>query len=370
MKSLRNLTAALLLSVAIIPAALAQTATDGNNNNQLSEGDLSTLTALIGSKTDTPSFTLGDRTSDASIGGAAASGAVAGGNLKVQSKTSTKLDLTGSAQASAEALNLDNSVNSTIANASNLQVGGLANQAFGGLVPFVVNGAFGLDQSNGISQNQADGAVLGGYQALAAAGTSSGSYSRTLSTKGSVDTEMDVLGQKAHLGSGGAGAGTFKLDIGSAGISFSPELTTSASAVFGLVSGEVTAKAPLSLNLPTVGLDIDGAGCGTVGGSCSASGDDKIDQSSSAGIDSAPVLTVKDVAADYISVGDSDINLNTTSSLSLSDNVQEKAKGINIANAVDSQVANALNVGVTGGLSVGNGVVGLVRQTNVVVQRR
>ena len=358
-------TAAVL--IAFSGSASAQTT---DNQNQLDNSQLGFITALLNTNKDNTSAVLPARANAALPALGSAGGAVAGDKLIVDEDHSASVSLSEDTQKSAEAGNLTNSSDSQVANGLNVWTADRAGQAAGGLVPFDFNSDMTVDQANVAVQDQADGAVLGEHVRSTAATTLHTTSHEELSTTASVDTELDVLGQKIHQGSGGACAGKFDLGIGSATVGFHPELTTKGSAVFGLISGEVTAKAPLDISTPTVDLEIDCAGCGAVSGSCNASGNDEKDSSSQSGIDSAPVYSIKNAAADYIAGDDAEITIGTDAVVELSDNAQGEAKAMNMTNAAASQVANGVNVASANGLSFGAGVDYNVRQTNIAYQRQ
>lgn len=367
MMKTRLLVATTAMMLCLHGVASAQTYND--NQNQLDNSQLGFITALMNTNKDNSSLPAVSRPTG-TLASATAGGAVAGGNLTVDTDSSSELTLDGETQAKAQAANLTNSADSQVANGANVSTSNRPPQQLSGLVPLELNSDTLVEQHNLAVQDMANGAQLGELTLSKAGGTSKSNDHRELSTTASVDTELDVLGQKIHTGSGGAGAGKFNLGIGSANVTFNPTLTTKGSAVFGLISGEVTASAPLSVTSPTVDLDINGAGCGAVSGSCNAAGNDEATSSKETGIASAPVYTMKNANADYIAGNDADITIGTEAVLALSEGAQAEAKALNLTNAVSSQVANGVNVATADGLSFASGNTSVVRQTNVALQRQ
>ncbi len=349
---------------------IASAQTTNDTKDQLDNGQLALLTALTTNNNDgTVNLPTTSRPT-ATLASATAGGAVAAGDLTVDTHSKASLSLQDETQSKAQAANLSNTADAQIANSANVWTSNRPPQQLSGLVPLELHSNTLVEQHNLAVQDTATGAQLGELTLSKAAATSHATSHEELTTSASVDTEIDILGQKIQSGSGGAGAGRFDLSIGSAEVSFKPKLTTKASAVFGLISGELTAEAPLTITSPTVDLNIDGAGCGAVSGSCSANGNDEKSSSSETGVASAPVFTMKNASADYIAGGSADITIGTDAALQMADSAQAEAKALNLTNAVASQVANGVNVATADGLSFANGNTFITRQTNVAIQRQ
>lgn len=329
-------------------------------------------------------------------------------------KNKTGLDISGEAQQSANGLNLVNSIDSAIANTINIWDGRVVTITVedGALKPVLE-----INQVNQITQKKNRTATISGYSKPEAEFTetakrsSSENYlskivdshntinlfeeihqSQTISSTNVNTLTKFNLGDKfsfeGNLGQGVAVAGhaDITFDGGSVELALSAGAGISVSAgigqgdsdltVLGVNLGETEASAGIGISanialitrvdLPKVNIVIDGAGCGVVMGSCSASSElreftaTRTDNStldivenhqagqsvfseehvqsyrSSFGIESAK--------AEYIIVDDSSLDLDSVISLELTDTVQKDVKGMNIVNAIGSNVANSTNV--------------------------
>lgn len=329
-------------------------------------------------------------------------------------KNKTGLDISGEVQQSANGLNLVNSTDSAVANTINIWDGKVVTITVENddLKP-----ALEINQVNQITQKKNRTATITGYSRPEAEFTKiikrSGSesylnkvvdshsttnlyeeikHSNTLSSTSVTTLTKFNLGDKfsfeGNLGQGVAVAGhaDITLDGGSVDLALSAGAGISVSAgigqgpddlkVLGINFGETEASAGIGISanialitrvdLPKVNIVIDGAGCGVVMGSCSASSNIKeftairTDNStldivenhqagqsifseehiqsyrSSFGIESAK--------AEYIIVDDSSLELDSVVSLELSDTVQKDVEGMNIVNVIGSNVANSTNI--------------------------
>ena len=136
------------------------------------------------------------------------------------------------------------------------------------------------------------------------------------------------------------------------------------------VAAGINAEAQISLvthvELPKFKIVMDGAGCGVVLGSCNASSitseithtrtdDSTLDimenlQSGQSSYSEALTtiyrspFELKSARAEYIVIDDSTLELDSDVTLELSDSAQKDVKGMNIVNAIGSNVANGTNV--------------------------
>lgn len=137
----------------------------------------------------------------------------------------------------------------------------------------------------------------------------------------------------------------------------------------GVTAGvKVTAGLSLltRLVLPTMSIKIDGTGCGVVLGSCNASS--TFDETVTTKTDNSTLDIVENflsgqssyteetttiyrspfelgsARAEYIVVDNSSLELDSNVTLELSDAAQKEIKGMNIVNAIGSNVANATNI--------------------------
>jgi hypothetical protein len=122
----------------------------------------------------------------------------------------------------------------------------------------------------------------------------------------------------------------------------------------------------VELTLPKMRIEINGAGCGVVMGSCDASSivnevtQTRTDNSILDIVENYQIgqstfseehisiyrssFELESATAEYIIVDDSSLELNSDLTLALSDSAQKEAEGLNIVNAIASNVANATNV--------------------------
>lgn len=368
-------------------------------------------------------------THDASSSGSG--GAIVGNSSEAKITQTGGVSLEGEAQANAQALNLVNSAESTVANGVNVWDGnGAASIAETGL-------GFMVNQSNDISQEQRRSASMPSYSRPEAdtvvETTSTGtefhnnqmdlnntlmdivSNSRTAknTSTASVDTtiaagiteapaEIPKASFDTNVGKGLAIAGqldTF-LDGGEIQIGFAvggavsafADTDTSDSGFGGMDVGNADSDFSLygRIILPELEIHINGAGCGVAMGSCDSSGTSEettmdirdntiVDTLVSSEVGESDftnsyseayrsAFTLDNAQAEYIVVDDSDLEVSTTFTLALSGSAQSGAQGMNIVNSTGSAVANGVNVAHTDELS--GSTVLVLNQTNVISHSR
>ena len=367
-------------------------------------------------------------------------GAIIGNSSEATITQTGGVDLSGEAQSGAEALNLVNTAESTVANGVNIWDVN-SNEALD-------SGEMMVDQSNIISQEQRRSASMPNYSRPEAntfvdvdrTGSESHdiNYDRNNNivdihnitsnafdqSTASVDTTIDVGAQTnavedsglpaspdmnvdTNVGKGGAGAGTLDLQldggeihlglaVGGPVIAHADEFNTSASGdteVFGGMDVGIE-ESELALYgrliLPDASIEITGAGCGVLMGSCEAGGSIKLDTteltdksimdtevSSSVGNSEftekvtetyRSPFELNNAQAEYIVVDDSSLTVNTTFNLTLSGSAQSNVSGMNVVNATGSAVANGINIARTSGLT--NGGAMALQQSNVITHSR
>jgi hypothetical protein len=358
------------------------------------------------------SITAGNTESSSASGGAI----IAGGSTGTVSSTGT-VEIGEGVQADARALNMVNSSESTVANGVNIFDG----RVEGGAALDGTN--FDVTQGNQITQDQRRNGNLSEYvradnnvtSTSSSVGSSVGESSLDLVDRvsdidttvvttnntidGSVTTGSQVLGQEVRHGKGVAISGNAQLDITGAPIEFHAGLFGGVStfdATTGLKTVEVIGDANLDLiiNIPDIVLEIQGAGCWTVLGSCEANGsystvtDQLRDLSTENTTASAEThndvwnineqtnvrgpMSVHGAQAEYIVVDESEINVDSTYIVSLTGGAQSAMQGMNVVNAAGSAVANGVNIAQqrSGELAVAGGPLLNLSQANVIVHSR
>ena len=310
---------------------------------------------------------------------------------------SNKLQLSHQAQAATRAINLTNSIESAVSNVVNIWEGnGVASPGNGNHADSEVS----INQINNIFQEQPGSASLTGYlrpeteySEITEHSGSSKYESRlidhhditnifdtqtvtTTQSEGKVDTSVELsLGEKVnfsgHLGQGIAFAGDthFKIEPGYADIGVAAENDGTGKVSAG-ANGSLSATGDLvfimRVALPEITLDINGAGCAVAMGSCEA--DSTIVEYSSTYTDNSTLdivenyqfgetafsefhhssyrssLQIEHAEAEYIVIDDSTLILDSEVELELTDSAQRDTRGMNIVNAIGSNVANATNL--------------------------
>jgi hypothetical protein len=351
-------------------------------------------------------------------------GAIIGNSSEATINQTGGVDLSGEVQALASALNLVNSAESTVANGVNIWDGGAITSGLEG------NGAgVLLNQSNEISQEQRRSASMPNYSRPEAdtlvqidrsgSEAHNDTYNRNNSvtdlvrndritsntSEGWVDTTIkanatDQLGIDTNVGKGIAIAGTIDATLDAGEVQFglavggpvtAPE-DTNAGGFGGLNVGEDDTTVSLygRIILPEMRIEISGAGCGVLMGSCGSSGSssettndvvdtsvmDTLDTTSVGNSEYSEVMTeayrspfeLNNAQAEYIVVDDSSLNVNTTFTLALSGSAQSSVKAMNVVNATGSAVANGVNVART--TQMDGGKLLSLSQSNVITHSR
>lgn len=310
-------------------------------------------------------------------------GAVVGNNSEANLELTGTLDLQGEAQSGANALNLVNSSESTVANGVNVWDGKLPDGAAPG-----ANGEFEVRQQNTVHQEQRRVALLPQYERTAFNESSSWTEdstsdsastlatrnevrdvettasTRDLTSSGTVDTETTVVGQTIQGGRGLAGAGDLSVNFDGGDIEF----VASASAG-GVLEGDLR----LTIGLPEFSIDFAGGGCAVQMGSCTGEG--ALSETSETTRDNSTLETLErteessetfvgggtkelrspfymaDAQAEYIVIDDSKLEVQSNYGIALAGSAQSKLRALNAVNAAGSAVANAVNISRTPSLT-------------------
>lgn len=327
-------------------------------------------------------------------------GAIVGNNSEARLILTGTLDLSDGAQADANALNLVNSSESTVANGVNVWDGKLPESAVSG-----VSGTFEVEQANIVQQEQRRVALLPTYERTGANTSSawtedssstsastldrstetraieSSASTRGLTSSGSVDTQTTVVGQTIQGGRGLAGAGDLQVDFDGGDIEFIAN-----AGVGGVLEGELQ----LTIGLPEFNIAFNGGGCAVQMGSCTGEG--SLDETSETLTDNSVIETevssedssetfvgsgteevrspfyLADAQAEYIVIDDSKLDVESNYGITLAGTAQSKLRALNAVNAAGSAVANAVNVSRTPSL-VSTASLSLV-QKNVISHSR
>lgn len=327
-------------------------------------------------------------------------------NSQIEHRVSVRLS--DESQSHSQTLNLINSSDSAVANTLNVWQGDVVN-----LSPTEPGASPRLEvnQGNQIYQQQSQSANMNGYLRSQADSTvivrhnesqvftndlvnidrvtdqSSELHVTETTTDSMVDTGFSLgLGDQlyidAHLGQGVATSGyinavydggeaEFIMNLGggisaSAGTSVENEFLGTTASV-GFEAGiELGLSLVTTIELPRMEIELSGAGCGVILGSCSASGSSSelimttTDNSTLEIYENHQIGTFEfsdesisivrspfelgSASADYMVIDDASLVLQTEESLELSDSAQKDIEVMNLVNAVASDVANAVNV--------------------------
>lgn len=303
-------------------------------------------------------------------------GAIVGNNSEASLVLTGTLDLDGEAQSGANALNLVNSSESTVANGVNVWDGKLPDGATPG-----ANGQFEVAQENIVHQEQRRVALLPSYERTGAnrsstweedstrttAATSAtrteqtavdtSASTRDLDFAGGVDTQSSVLGQEIKGGKGFAAAGDVSIDFEAGSMHFNAEAGANQ-----VLSGEID----LVLTFPRFTIDVTGAGCAVALGSCDATGtlaeteeatsDHSLLETSESTSETTETFvgsgtkdvrspfSLEDAQAEYIVVDDSSLQVEANYGITLAGSAQSNVRALNAVNAAGSAVANAVNI--------------------------
>lgn len=350
-------------------------------------------------------------------------GAIVGNDSEAILVLTGTLDLAGDAQSGARGLNVVNSSESTVANGVNVWDGQLPDGATAG-----ANGEFSVSQENAVYQEQRRVSLLPSYERSGANRSSTWdedstessattslvkneardieatNTTRALTSKGEVDTESTVLGQEIKGGKGIAGAGDLQVDFD--GGTFTYELngsinvdgnTTETTTTAGTTETQdatggviLTGSVLLTLELPELLVEFNGAGCAVMMGSCKGEG--TLNETSTTSSDGTVIsstdtsheseesfvgggtkevrapFTLEDAQAEYIVVDDSTLDVESNYGISLAGSAQADLRALNAVNAAGSAVANAVNISRTPSLSA-TATMGLV-QSNLIRHSR
>lgn len=338
---------------------------------------------------------LTDRAMDRVTAGEAAEGGgvVVGNSSEAVVNRTTGLDLSGKAQQGAKGLNIVNSTESAVANVVNVWDGGGITAATGSGDETT---GLKINQLNNITQEQVRSATLSGYLRSEAEHAETLSRSANLAYASTVVDHHSVTNRLEetrilHTVSDAAINTLLKFDINGK-INFSGHLGTGIAAaghteinyeggsadIAAVLDGDISAAGDGSLDadgklvlvtrveLPSMNLVIDGVGCGVALGSCSAnsetfeqistkkdnstldvfethlSGQSSFSEAQTTSYRSP--FELKNAKAEYIVLDDSSLELDSEVALELSDSAQKDIKGMNIVNAIGSNVANSTNV--------------------------
>jgi len=329
-------------------------------------------------------------------------GVVVGQSSKAIANRTSGLALGGEAQQNATGLNIVNSTESAVANVANIWDGNGVSATKEGSD---TNSEVKINQVNNITQEQLRSATVSGYirseadhtEILNRSGsvsysskivdhhdvTSISDTSHTLITGsyGNVNTLIefnidDDISFSGNLGVGMAATGHTDINFegGSAEIAAAIGQKNDSSNKAKITSAgdgkSLVAEGLLTLvtrvELPSMDIVIDGAGCAVALGSCDASSTtyeytdsysdnstlDIIENHQSGQSAYSEVQTsihrspfeLKNARAEYIVIDNSTLELNSDIMLELSDSAQKDTKGMNIVNAIGSNVANSTNI--------------------------
>jgi hypothetical protein len=360
---------------------------------------LAAVLLLVTQTTSAEPTLLGDKLMDRVVAGAieVGNGVVVAHGSDAKISEANRLQLNHDAQLSTRAINLTNSTGSAVVNVVNIWDGS------GVISAGDDNGAnteVGINQSNNVIQEQPGAATLTGYlrseteyeEIVEHSGSSSRSirtvdhhdvtkisntenYTMTES-QGWVDTAVELklsnqITFNGHLGQGIAFAGDayFNIEPGSADIGIAAENDGTGNVTAG-ADGSLSATGDLVLitrvDLPEITLDINGSGCAVAMGSCAANSTVVVGTSSYTdnstldiieNFESAEIafsdfqsysyrspLQFERAEAEYIVIDNSKLALDSGVELELTDSAQKGARGMNIVNAIGSNVANATNI--------------------------
>jgi hypothetical protein len=358
-------------------------------------------------------------------------GAVVGNSSTASIHSVGSVTLSDGAQSNAQSLNLVNSSESTVANGLNIWDGQITGA--GAYSSESEGSSFLVNQNNEVNQEQRRSAAVPEYSRPEAntfeqydnSGTqnfqstldqtdsvtdlvtnnhtldteSAGSVDTIILLQAGPDTQASVQGGKGIAVAGHLDA-TFdagEIEVGLAvggGISVGAGASAGDSSIEVGGSAETTVSVYGRIELPEFSIDVSGAGCGVLQGSCTSSGSttettaEVVDNStlsqtaSSESGDSTShevgsseyrsPFSLHNAQAEYIVVDDSSIDVSSEFSMSLSGSAQSDAKAINIVNSAGSAVANGVNISRTsaGDLTAQGGNIITLTQSNVISHSR
>lgn len=354
-------------------------------------------------------------------------GAVVGNSSTASIHSVGSVSVEGEAQSNAQSLNLVNSSESTVANGLNIWDG----QILGGAT-FEADNAdsnFMVNQTNEINQEQRRSAAVPEYarpeantiEQLERTGSAStqvnldqtdtvtdlvtSDYTQSTTSNGTVDTIIVLQAgpdteASVHGGKGLSVAGQLEAEFDAGeievGLSIGSGIAVNADA--GAIDVGVNAETEVAvygrIELPEFSVDVSGAGCAVMQGSCTSSGSttettiDVTDNSTASHVVSTEQgnseytesaiteyrspFSLHNAQAEYIVVDDSSIDVSSEFSLVLSGSAQSNARAVNIVNSSGSAVANGVNISRTnaGDVSVQGGNIITLTQNNVISHSR
>lgn len=326
----------------------------------------------------------------------AAGGMVVANDSEATVDDTNQVILSDGAQSGASGLNIVNSANSMVGQGLNIWDG----QFLNGDYEVDPN----LEQSNMVLQSDATrSADVQNYSRGKDSMQSSYTHDQIdntdtidLVSKVNVDTSHQVLGQNVNIGLGVGVAGRVGIDLGQMDIGVGLEASSRIKTGVG-VSGQIDLPWPLGsmkadgqldllmvnegsfnvdLSTPEIDIDAIGAVCYTKLGVCSAEADDNSTyrtletREETTSMEERGALNFDQVAAEYIVIDESKLEITSGHTLQLDANAQSNLAAVNAVNAVSSMVANGLNISRTT-FDGQNGAMPLnLAQRNVVVQSR
>jgi len=321
---------------------------------------------------------------------AVSGGNVSGGNLDLVDESIYRVLLEDSVQSDAKALNIENTSNGGVASGTNIWAAKLPSNAatydagvstcIGGVTPFTFQDQRSVEQQNVLSQNKSKVGVVGGFLDYTSANNTTTTKEANSSAEGSVTANANTVDNKGIFGNtektttytgrglSGGGDGTLTVDAGE--INVTSTIEVEAEALFGLVEGSTTVDNSFTTELPEMELTVDGGACvADQGANCSynqaTSSKDNSTSTLAAVVDKGAI----GVQAENFSMEDMDIQKAVNTDVTLSNDVQKNAVGLNIVNNAGSLVSNAVNIGVGNDPAISINSVGQSVQRNVVVQR-
>jgi len=287
--------------------------------------------------------------------------------------TGGEIEMDGS-QQDARAVNMVNSAKSLVANGVNV------------LDAKVSNGQSQLDynvnQNNYIIQQDATRvASLGSYSRTEGSIYKTKHTTQNLTDKTAanvisdtnVDTEVNIVGQKAFEGQGVSVVGRIDVGLGNSSANVTADVTTDltnnvsgdGSSTYNVpILGDITFEgtfnmdnevhvgggATVDLNLPSLDVAITGGGCVVQGGSCYAKGSDTstydVTNNTTEDVTEHTLgpFSLNNATAEYIVVDGSDLQVQEYYKVKLTGGSQQSMRAVNVVNSAGGLVTNGVNV--------------------------
>lgn len=376
MKNTKLLAAILALSS---PALVFAQQTDDRKDTgavQLSDQAMAHLLAT-GVNVDRPDQPDGTTPSLPSIN-KQAGGIIAGEKTSVFAKTDNKILVKNNAQQNISTINLVNNAGAMTDNATNIWYGDFKDASID-LVPLTFNSNLLGEQSNVISQTDGNAASVGGYNEYETGMNSTFNSTSHDTANASVtagNDDMSLLDgllfeSDENIGRGIAASAGADIHVDAGEVTVGGSITTGGSLAWGLLSGETTMEAEVTVELPEIDVEFDGTACAAFeGASCAAGHDSDETKAETETFTSAPIETITNAQASIIAKDGAAINANIDNDIKLVDNAQQNVEAINVINAAGGMVGNGLNIAHTNGMSFIAGSVGTIRQSNVLIQNQ